>query len=68
MKQRLYIEPSIEIIYMAAERGFLVSSDQDWGLPGKNPTTNDYERITSRYMPAYNKIQGKIEKLMEKGE
>lgn len=42
MKQRLYIEPSIEIIYMAAERGFLVSADQDWGLPGENPTMNDY--------------------------
>jgi len=34
----------------------------------ENPTMNDYERITSRYMPAYNKIQGKIEKLMKKGE
>lgn len=42
MKQRLYIEPSIEIIYMATERGFLVSADQDWGLPGENPTMNDY--------------------------
>lgn len=42
MKQRLYIEPTIEVIYMAAESGFSISTSQDWGLPGENPTTNDY--------------------------
>ena len=30
----------------------------------KNPTMNDYERINKRYMPAYNKIQSKLEELL----
>lgn len=29
----------------------------------KNPTINDYERVNKRYLPAYNKIQSKIEEL-----
>ena len=32
----------------------------------KNPTMNDYERINKRYMPAYNKIQSKLEELTKK--
>ena len=31
----------------------------------KNPTMNDYERINKRYLPAYNKIQTKLEELIE---
>ena len=29
----------------------------------KNPTTNDYERITKRYAPAYERINNKLEEL-----
>ena len=29
----------------------------------KNPSINDYERITKRYVPAYNKILSKLEEL-----
>lgn len=32
----------------------------------KNPSMNDYERINKRYLPAYNKIQMKLEELLEK--
>lgn len=32
----------------------------------KNPTTNDYERITKRYAPAYEKINNKLEEIKEK--
>ena len=31
----------------------------------KNPNMNDYERINKRYLPAYNKIQSKLEELIE---
>ena len=34
----------------------------------KNPTMNDYERINKRYLPAYNKIQTKLEELLEKNK
>lgn len=34
----------------------------------KNPTMNDYERINKRYLPAYNKIQAKLEELLEKNK
>lgn len=42
MKKRLYKEPLIEINYIATETGFLTSTDPDWGLPGENPTVNNY--------------------------
>ena len=32
----------------------------------KNPTTNDYERITKRYAPAYEKINNKLEEIKER--
>lgn len=32
----------------------------------KNPTVNDYERVSKRYLPAYNKILLKLEELTEK--
>ena len=32
----------------------------------KNPTINDYERISKRYEPAYLKIKNKIDELEEK--
>ena len=32
----------------------------------KKPTTNDYERITKRYAPAYEKINNKLEEIKEK--
>lgn len=31
----------------------------------KNPSVNDYERITKRYEPAYNKIKNKIDELLK---
>ena len=34
----------------------------------KNPTINDYERVNKRYLPAYNKIQSKIEELRKEQE
>ena len=34
----------------------------------KNPTTNDYERITKRYAPAYEKINNKLEELKSRTE
>lgn len=42
MKDRLYVEPYIEIIYIAVEEGFSASLDENWGLPGEDPTLNDY--------------------------
>ena len=32
----------------------------------KNPTINDYERVTKRYAPAYEKINNKLEEIKEK--
>ena len=32
----------------------------------KNPTINDYERITKRYAPAYEKIKNKLDELKER--
>ena len=32
----------------------------------KNPTINDYERVTKRYAPAYEKINNKLESIKEK--
>lgn len=32
----------------------------------KNPTTNDYERITKRYAPAYERINNKLEEIKER--
>lgn len=32
----------------------------------KNPTVNDYERVSKRYLPAYNKIQLKLESMLNK--
>ncbi len=34
----------------------------------ENPSVSDYERINNRYLPAYNKIQNKIEEIVKKGE
>ena len=31
----------------------------------KNPTVNDYERVTKRYTPAYEKVQNKLNEIKE---
>ena len=31
----------------------------------KNPTVNDYERVSKRYEPAYNKIKNKLDELIK---
>ncbi|MBO5697183.1 MAG: hypothetical protein J6R90_02180 [Alistipes sp.] len=42
MKQRVYTEPTIELIYVAVESGFTLSSGDEWGRPGETPTENDF--------------------------
>ena len=32
----------------------------------KTPTGNDYERVTKRYAPAYERINNKLESIKEK--
>ena len=33
-----------------------------------NPSISDYERINNRYLPAYHKIQNKLEEIQKEGE